>query len=667
MRDKSFFERIFIMLIAMEFVLLAGVLIAQWSVVSKSSMDEITAGSEDKLGVIKGYSEAVLRDIEKTTLYIALDENISVLDTMREKDLGDIDKVFRLYKLVDFLKLQKSVDNRIASIYIYQDELDMVITSDGDICKSSDFSDSEWKKYYNKDSAFVWTGRRTLGKGAEADAVITLVYPFKNINSSTNYAAVANVSLSALSDSVLTRYKGENHDIVQRAAFLIGSEMLMKTDAYKDRNIGAVTLSEYYGAWNTYLKHYFDMKARYGLTVETGSPTYSKYTVDSMYAIYDFTGDDELRATVGKFLDVYYTDAVLETSGGVRGGAKNRAYQDKYAYTPSMDAINFFQYVQFGTGEEMYAQYSAHPSQLCAAMTDYVAPFVVFDLAYNKTKSGSVCYESQTMAAGEREVFEGTNALNYKMDLPGRVYRKSYVTEGYAMGTQTIDRNYRYTEIHSQNKWMGVTFCGGMRGERYDSRVYVQGLGSAQNGRTGYNEIDGICAEGAMLVAGLPEATNSSGIGIYISQDIFDSKIIEDGWIFGEDADGSCYVAIKPSKGEFQSFEERVGGSLARVSISYVPVVIQVAKRSDYASLDAFAKAVSACGFKWTGNVFMYTTLNGDTIEMSTDKVMPWVNSQEIDTAPEFLVKSPYFNSKYASGVFNITDTKGHEFVVDFN
>ncbi len=84
---------------------------------------------------------------------------------------------------------------------------------------------------------------------------------------------------------------------------------------------------------------------------------------------------------------------------------------------------------------------------------------------------------------------------------------------------------------------------------------------------------DGICAEGAMLVAGLPEATNSSGIGIYISQDIFDSKIIEDGWIFGEDADGSCYVAIKPSKGEFQSFEERVGGSLARVSISYVPVV----------------------------------------------------------------------------------------------
>lgn len=213
MRDKSFFERIFIMLIAMEFVLLAGVLIAQWSVVSKSSMDEITAGSEDKLGVIKGYSEAVLRDIEKTTLYIALDENISVLDTMREKDLGDIDKVFRLYKLVDFLKLQKSVDNRIASIYIYQDELDMVITSDGDICKSSDFSDSEWKKYYNKDSAFVRTGRRTLGKGAEADAVITLVYPFKNINSSTNYAAVANVSLSALSDSVLTRYKGENSSV----------------------------------------------------------------------------------------------------------------------------------------------------------------------------------------------------------------------------------------------------------------------------------------------------------------------------------------------------------------------------------------------------------------------------------------------------------------------
>lgn len=213
MKDKSFFKRIFIMLIAMEFVLLVGVLTVQGYVVSKSSMDEMSKSSEDKLGVIRGYTEVALKDIEKTTLYIALDENISVLDNMRGRELSDTDTVLELYKLVDFLKLQKSVDNRIDSIYIYHDELGLTVTSDGDICRNGKPADTEWKSFYDKESGFFWTGRRVLKKGMENYDVITLVYPFKNINSSTNYAVVANVSLNALSNVILSEYNAENSSV----------------------------------------------------------------------------------------------------------------------------------------------------------------------------------------------------------------------------------------------------------------------------------------------------------------------------------------------------------------------------------------------------------------------------------------------------------------------
>ena len=285
---------------------------------------------------------------------------------------------------------------------------------------------------------------------------------------------------------------------------------------------------------------------------------------------------------------------------------------------------------------------------------------------YNKTADGGYSYESQTMGEGSRTTIGPYNALYYRLVFPGNVYRKTYVTDNYVMSTQMIDRNLDYAEINSQNRWMGVVFKGGLREDKFDSRVFVQGIGTAQNGRTGYNELNGICEHGAMIISGLTESFNSIGSRIYISDDIFSTKQLDD-WLIAEDPDGQCYVAIKPAKGEFQSIEADRGGYFLKLSEPYAPVVIQVADKIDYTDLDAFAKAVKTAPFKWSGNVFTYTSLNGDMFEVSTEKIMPRVNGDEVKTAPEFLVRSPYFNSEYGSGVFNIVDTKGHGFTVDFN
>ncbi|MBQ3426263.1 MAG: hypothetical protein IJH37_03845 [Clostridia bacterium] len=467
----------------------------------------------------------------------------------------------------------------------------------------------------------------------------------------------------------------ENHDIIQHSSYLVGAELLMQTDAYKDVMLGENSLSDYRDAWNTYLKYYFNQKAKYGLTVETGSPTYAKYYVDSLYTIYDFAGDTELKELTGKYLDVYYADAAMETINGIRGGAKSRAYQNNYAYVPARDATNLLMYLQFGTGSKMYGKKpGAHPALLSAAFTEYTAPYVLFDIMYNKTSDGGFVYEENTMGAGSKTTLTGSHTAAgidsplYSMSVPGSTYRKTYVTPDYVMGTQTMDRTLGYTEINSQNKWMGVIFNGALN-SGYDSRVFVQGTANNAD-NSGYNEIDGICVPGAMVISGLPERRWSSNTGarVYVSKDMYEASQTRDGWFFAEDPDGSCYVAIKPASGEISGTTDTDDGKFLTLSDGFVPIVIQVGKKSDYTDIDGFAAAVKANTFEWNDTVFCYTSLNGDTVEVSVeDKMLPKINSESVDVNGDFLVRSPYFNSVYGSGVFNITDTKGHSFVVDFN
>ena len=135
-----------------------------------------------------------------------------------------------------------------------------------------------------------------------------------------------------------------------------------------------------------------------------------------------------------------------------------------------------------------------------------------------------------------------------------------------------------------------------------------------------------------------------------------------------EDTDGSCYVAIKPASGEISGTTDTDDGKFLVLSDGFVPVVIQIGKKADYDDISGFVAAVKANAFEWNDTIFSYTSLNGDTIEVSVeDKVLPKINSEEVDINGDFLVRSPYFNSDYGSGVFNITDTKGRSFIVNFN
>ena len=92
---------------------------------------------------------------------------------------------------------------------------------------------------------------------------------------------------------------------------------------------------------------------------------------------------------------------------------------------------------------------------LSTCATSYQAPYVLYDFAVHPEAKGSYLYESTPLG-------RGGNGSTYKALLPSMTLKQTYVTPDYILGAVTIDRTQEYMKIHSQNKWMGVIFEGGL-------------------------------------------------------------------------------------------------------------------------------------------------------------------------------------------------------------
>ena len=97
-------------------------------------------------------------------------------------------------------------------------------------------------------------------------------------------------------------------------------------------------------------------------------------------------------------------------------------------------------------------------------------------------------------------------------------------------------------------------------------------------------------------------------------------------------------------------------------------MVIQCGAKSDYASLEKFMDTVKSNIFEWTNkNEFSYQNCEEDAITMYTDFQMPKINCETISLNPVDLIKSPYVNSVYGSGIIDIVNTKGEKHTINFN
>lgn len=471
----------------------------------------------------------------------------------------------------------------------------------------------------------------------------------------------------------------ENHDFHRRCNVFLALQMFNGMEAYRDKKLpDGNTVAQHFYEWNEYYKWYLDFKIKKGLSIEESSKTYMKYNWAGIFNLRDLAYSDVLREKADMFLDVLFANFSIKLGLGFEGGPANRQYHDKfcnYNITTTPDTLSWLFFGRANDEEAFLSAGGTHPTHLCFATSSYRVPSLLMELGLNLDERGTYTYTTHLLGRGEGYVKNAE--WSYTVKTPSDQISTTYVTPDYIVGSITHDRAQTYTALTTQNRMMYIDCIGPNHTIGSHSRVYALCEATHAGGVTNYNAYSGVSHESAMIVQRNPDGeSESTGIlFIFMSQDLYDVKTTQNGWLFTYDPDGNTYIAIKPSKGKFTgedseySIEKYKSGRLLSLSSPGVPIVFQAARASDYESFDAFIRDVSDNEFTWVDEeTFRYTGCGtSGTLLWHTDTRLPEINGKTVDVCPPKLLDSPYLESDFESGIVTMRNYSGQELVYDFN
>lgn len=474
------------------------------------------------------------------------------------------------------------------------------------------------------------------------------------------------------------QWGSENHHAQAWSSFRGAAQIFAQHPDYKDRRYADGTSpAQMAKAFDDYFKRFARERAAKGLLVECNS-AYNKYTLGGWYNIADFASDPELQRRFGMLLDLFWTDWAVEQIDGVRGGSRHRCYPGATSTEGSgMDSVAWF---HFGLGEPK----SQHPSAMCAATTFWRPSKVTAELAADAPERGSYEYLSRRpglrpsgikgappaqFASDPKHPFFDKDGVSVLSPDGGGLLRYTYCTPDFVMGTSMVGArpNEDWAAVSSQNRWEGVIFGG-----HPTARIFVQPLQPKKG--SFYNANWSAQRHSSMIVQRLKSSKGASGQRIWFDASL--PRTERDGWVFTEAP--RAYAAVRVTNGEktwepdtIQQHRDGKGATDAGEWLAcrdeFSPVIIEVARKSDYPDLDAFAKAVLALPLKADGSTLTYTGLAGDRFTFFTDYSRPpEINGQTVNYSPAKVYDCPFVQSDFGSGV--VTIQKGNkQLVLDFN
>ncbi len=209
--------------------------------------------------------------------------------------------------------------------------------------------------------------------------------------------------------------------------------------------------------------------------------------------------------------------------------------------------------------------------------------------------------------------------------------------------------------ISSQNRWQGVIFDGDPL-----CRIYPQ----AQTEYRSYNQHWGVQSKGCLITQELTQGTWSKytdTMRVYFSAQGLSSRVEKNGWVFM--VSNGAYAAVKCVTGGYKWLTDT---RWMVCKDRYSPVVIEVDKKSNYASYTAFQDKVIALPLTYDGKVLKHTSIYGDELTFYADRTsLPKVNNQLIDLRPTRVFDSPFVKSDFNSGIIEITKNQ-RKLVLDF-
>lgn len=443
--------------------------------------------------------------------------------------------------------------------------------------------------------------------------------------------------------------ESENHSAMMDQISWGGAKILRRFEPYKNMEYkDGSTAQEQYEAWTDFLIQYLRERGKRGLFVEYHSNTYTKYTTQNFYNYLDLSENPTLRKLARSVLDLVWADAALETMDGVVGGAAARMARPN-DLNPSRNGYAGLMWYYYGEGQEM----NLHPGNMMLMLSDYRIPDVIMDIALDVQGRGAYEYISRKPGLSEEDKANSyAQESAYYVDYDNhQILRYSYVTPDFVLGTHMFPNlsNARWSNISSQNRFHSAL----LRTESDFVQIVPQGRATTSNHR-GLNEQWSVQKYGTLITQKLRTSERIAEMRVYIPSE--DSVTVEEvgDWIFINSE--YTYSGVRVATGGYQWQD----ANWIELNDEYSPVIIEVARSTDYQDYDAFKTAALSTSLEVvteSGNRQLeYTGLgdSGDFVFYIDTDELPMINNDPYNLTSEFTYKSPYLNAQWPASKVTI-------------
>lgn len=361
---------------------------------------------------------------------------------------------------------------------------------------------------------------------------------------------------------------------------------------------------------------------------------YGSSSVQPTYWLAYYSEDPVVRKRAKMVLDVHWIMVGLQMVDGIRGGAQNRYKAHHNAWHPERNtAWHYFGGRRGSPGIPTYPLWG-----------DYLPPELAYDIWANPDQRGSFSYR------------ERLTQFSPKADQPPHVYKYSYVTPEYILGSligHVSNGKGGYLKTHKKGQIMGHyderTMVGITLGKsrsilRLCPIIPFRGYHCMQNGpillaRYYGHELGGRNAKARPYAEVLSRKDGGETV---------DPAIVEGGWAFVKAAD--AYFALRPAEGKITVKQHRFDWPGKGT-----PIVIHAGGESDDGSFEQFKKKVLSNTLSYENGVLTYTDPKWGRMEFDADPAKPndqWrhINGKSVPL-PDKLFDSPFLKSDYNTGV----------------
>jgi len=416
-----------------------------------------------------------------------------------------------------------------------------------------------------------------------------------------------------------------------QAADLLRSDARFAARSYQDGSTAAAQ----YAAWTGFAKTYISARARWGL-VEFFAPGYSRGTLGNLYGYADYAQDPELKRLAHDFLDMWWAEWAQGQIGGVYGGAKARVYPQQVGARSPMDGTSW---MYFGQGEK---QDGRAPGLASSTLSSYVPSPEIVDLALDVEGRGAYDVTARAPGIVPNSTRRGRERLGSTNPNIPAVLLVTYVTPDFVMGSAVVAKvpTAMWNPASSQNHSAGVLLAG-------DPSARVVAYSQSIKGTNYYNALWTMQSKATQIVQKAPAgySNNASDMRVWFGSPL--QKLERNGWVF---VSGSAYVAVHPVNGGYHW--DAIDSRWLVLNDNSSPIIIQAARKSDFAGFGAFQSAVLAATLGQNGSIVTFHGLGSAGILTwdESSASLGQINGALVDigSSPQF--QSPFMHQAADSG-----------------